>query len=44
MTKQVTECVFCGKEITWSKDLFVEGNHGEPVCDDCKEVESIEEN
>ncbi|WP_368502812.1 hypothetical protein AB3N04_00310 (plasmid) [Alkalihalophilus sp. As8PL] len=33
MTKQVMECVFCGKEITWSKELIVEGNHGEPVYD-----------
>ncbi|AJA42433.1 hypothetical protein AJ85_00365 [Alkalihalobacillus alcalophilus ATCC 27647 = CGMCC 1.3604] len=36
MVKQTTECVFCGKELEWKQELFAEGGHGEPVCEDCK--------
>jgi NAD-dependent SIR2 family protein deacetylase len=37
MEKRMTECVTCGKEIAWDQNVFVEGEHGEPVCSDCKE-------
>ncbi|WP_347833992.1 hypothetical protein [Gracilibacillus sp. JCM 18860] len=40
MDKQTTECVYCGKEIEWKSELFSDGSHGEPVCDECKEVET----
>ncbi|WP_269799253.1 hypothetical protein [Bacillus sp. FJAT-45037] len=39
MTKLTTECVYCGKEIEWEQDLFAEGSHGEPVCNECKQHE-----
>jgi hypothetical protein len=39
MSQETTECVYCCKEIPWDEELFAEGNHGEPVCDECKEGE-----
>lgn len=36
MEKRITECSVCGKEIEWKEGLFSEGEHGEPVCDECK--------
>lgn len=36
MEKYVTECSYCGKEIDHDPKLFAEGEHGEPVCNDCK--------
>lgn len=39
MENRITECVICGKEIVWDQNLFVEGDHGEPVCPECKEDE-----
>lgn len=37
MEKHLTECVFCGKVMEWQQELFTEGEHGEPVCEECKE-------
>ena len=36
---ETTRCVYCDQEIKHDQKLFAEGNHGEPVCDECKEGE-----
>lgn len=35
MTHQ-TECVYCGKEITWDPEDAKDQEHGEPLCEECR--------
>lgn len=35
MSKRMTECAYCGRQIEWDQSLFASGCTGEPACPKC---------